>query len=306
MVKTYVMNQVPEQSEDSAVEIGALIDDRLQSRIVTAQLRTLSSVIAEEGMDRIDLLKINVEKSELDVLMGISADDWSKIRQLVIEVDQEANLAPITSLLEQHGYDFVVEQDVLLRNTELCYVYAIRPSAQGCLIREQSADGHKRTVPPAAEAILTPATVRRHLKARLPQYMIPSAFILMEKFPLTANGKIDRKAFPAFSGEKPASGQSLAAPQTDTQKQLAAIWADLLSVESVGVNDDFFDLGGHSLLAIRAVSRIREQFEVNLSLRNLLETPTLEGLARVIDGLVWLERSAASTQDTAGREEIAL
>jgi acyl carrier protein len=191
-------------------------------------------------------------------------------------------------------------------DTELCYVYAIRPSAQGCLIREQSAEGHKRTVPAPAEEILTPATVRRHLKARLPQYMVPSAFILMEKFPLTANGKIDRKAFPAFSGEKPAYDHSLVAPQTDTQKQLAAIWADLLSVESVGVNDDFFDLGGHSLLAIRAVSRIREQFEVNLSLRNLLETPTLEGLARVVDGLMWLKQSAQPGKDTGSREEIAL
>jgi hypothetical protein len=264
----------------------------------------LSSIIAEEGIERIDLLKINVEKSELDVLMGIGADDWAKIRQLVIEIDQTGNLAPITALLDQHGFDFLVEQDPLLRNTELCYVYAIRPSARGCLIRQQSAQGHLRALPAPTQEILTPATLRKQLKVRLPQYMIPSAFILMEKFPLTSNGKIDRKAFPAFSGEKPS--RALVAPQTDTEKELAAIWTDLLAVENIGVNDDFFDLGGHSLLAIRAVARIRDKFEVSLSLRNLLESPTLESLARVIDGLTWLKRSARPPEEAGSREEIAL
>lgn len=305
MVKTYVMNQAPEQSENAAAEIDDLIDERLQSRVVTAQLRTLSSVIAEEGIERVDLLKINVEKSELDVLKGIAPDDWRKIRQLVIEVDQAGNLEPITSLLAQHGYEFVVEQDPLLRNTELCYVYAIRPCAAGRLIRQQAPEEHLRAVPPAVGEILTPATLRRQLKARLPQYMVPSAFVLMEKFPLTSNGKIDRKAFPAFAGAKSSADSALTAPQSDTEKELAAIWMDLLSIEQVGVNDDFFDLGGHSLLAIRAVSRIRDKFEVNLSLRNLLETPTLEGLARVIDGLTWLKR-AATPEEQGGREEIAL
>ncbi|MEO8156419.1 MAG: amino acid adenylation domain-containing protein [Betaproteobacteria bacterium] len=308
MVKNYVLNQQPDpsQSEQSAADIGALIDDRLQSRVITAQLRTLSSVMAEEGIDRIDLLKINVEKSELDVLMGIGRDDWARIRQLVIEVDQNANLTPITDLLEQHGFEYLVEQDPLLRNTELCYVYAIQPSDHGRLVRQQSADAHLRALPAVDAEILTPALLRNHLKARLPRYMIPSAFILMEKFPLTSNGKIDRKAFPAFSGEKLAPVRALAAPQTDTQRELATIWAELLKLDSVGIDDDFFDLGGHSLLAIRAVSRIRDRFAVNLSLRNLLEAPTVEGLARVIDGLSWLKRSRNPSDDTGNREEIAL
>ena len=307
MVKTYVMNQQePDASagEDATADIGALIDERLQSRIVTAQLRTLSSVMAEEGFDRIDLLKINVEKSELDVLMGIGPEEWPKIRQLVIEVDQEANLDPITALMEQHGYEYLVEQDPLLRNTDLCYVYAIRPSQHGRLIRQQGADGHARALPAVDEDILTPAALRKHLKARLPQYMIPSAFVLMEKFPLNANGKIDRKAFPAFAGEKNSRPQAIA-PQTETEKELALIWAELLSVENIGAHDDFFDLGGHSLLAIRAVSRIREKFDVNVSLRNLLESPTVEALARVIDALSWSKLSKGSRQ-AGDREEIAL
>jgi len=134
--------------------------------------------------------------------------------------------------------------------------------------------------------------------------LYPSAFVLMEKFPLTSNGKIDRQAFPDFSREKLFAVPMPAKPQTDTQRELAAIWAELLNLESVGVDEDFFDLGGHSLLAIRAVARIRDRFEVNLSLRNLLESPTVAGLARVIDGLSWLTRSKA--QEAGDREEIEL
>ncbi len=307
-VRNYVLNQQPGPAQNELLdgEIGALLDERLQSRTVTARLRPLSSVLAEEGIERIDLLKINVEKSELDVLMGIAPGDWPRIRQLVIEVDQRGNLAPITSLLERHGFDYCVEQDPLLRNTELCYVYAIRPSERGCLIRQQSADAHRLSLPAADGALLTPALLRKHLQERLPRYMIPSAFVLMEKFPLNSNGKIDRQAFPDFSREKLSPVRMPVKPQTDTERELAAIWAELLNLESVGVDEDFFDLGGHSLLAIRAVSRVRDRFEVNVSLRNLLESPTVAGLARVIDGLSWLTKSKAPAQEAGDREEIEL
>ena len=308
VVKSYVLNQEPASALDErhAADLSALLDTRLQSATVTAQLRTLSSVIAEEGIERIDLLKVNVEKSELDVLLGIDAADWPRIRQLVVEVDRRENLEPIADLLERQGFEFLVEQDPLLRDTALCYVYAIRPSAHGGLQRQQSAVAHLRPVPAADAAILAPAVLRGTLKERLPQYMIPSAFILLEKLPLTPNGKVDRQALAAFSGGEAPPAALPAEPESDTEKALAALWAELLVLERVGIDDDFFDLGGHSLLAIRAVARMRDGLEVNLSLRNLLESPTVRGLAAVVDGLILLKRSQATAHAPGEREEIEL
>jgi len=308
VVKSYVLNQEPASALDErhAADLSALLDTRLQSATVTAQLRTLSSVIAEEGIERIDLLKVNVEKSELDVLLGIDPADWPRIRQLVVEVDLRENLRPIVDLLERQGFEFLVEQDPLLRSTALCYVYAIRPSAKGGLERQQSADAHLRPVPAADAAILAPAVLRGYLKERLPQYMMPSAFVLLEKLPLTPNGKVDRQALAAFSGGEAPPAARPAEPQTDTEKALAALWAELLALERVGIDDDFFDLGGHSLLAIRTVARMRDRFEVNLSLRNLLEAPTVRGIAAIVDGLVLLKRSQATAHAPGEREEIEL
>ena len=313
VVKHYVFNQEPETppSEEFAAAVGDLIDSRLRATTISAQLRTLSSVIAEQGLERIDLLKINVEKSELNVLQGLASHDWPKIRQLVIEVDLRENLAPITALLEGHGFEVLVEQDPLLRKTELCYVYAIRPSAghAGRLVQHESSRPYVPVNLPADGAILAPATLRAHLKARLPHYMVPAAFVLMDEFPLTTNGKIDRHALPAASFEAP----SAAAPEpdagrtfTETEARLASIWTELLKVEHVGVEDDFFDLGGQSLVAIRAVSRIRDVFGVDLPLRNLFEHSTLAGLAEVIDGLSWVAKGQAPTPEAGEREEIVL
>ncbi|HEX8962863.1 MAG TPA: amino acid adenylation domain-containing protein, partial [Rhodocyclaceae bacterium] len=131
VVKHYVANQQAVAEAALEAEIDALIDARMSSRTVTAQLRTLSSVMAEEGIARIDLLKINVEKSELDVLQGIAAGDWAKIRQLVIEVDRDSNLDAIVALLGEQGYEVIVDQDPLLHNTQLRYVYAARPQPDG-------------------------------------------------------------------------------------------------------------------------------------------------------------------------------
>jgi iturin family lipopeptide synthetase A len=273
----------------------------------------LSGYIAEAGIERIDLLKINVEKSELDVLQGIDFDDWRKIRQLVIEVDLSQNLEPITSLLEQQGFDVLVEQDPLLRSTDLCYVYAIRPSAAdgSQLIREQAPDAHLRSVPPVAEQILTPTTLRKYLLARLPHFMVPAAFVLMEELPLTANGKIDREALPLVTSEQARPGAGAAtAPRTATEQTLAAMWTELLKVEQVGIEDDFFELGGHSLLAIQLVSRIRDTFGVDLPLRNLFEHPTVAKLAETIDALAWVSRPSSADAPDPGaagdREEITV
>src|SRR5204862_5486889 len=96
-------------------------------------------------------------------------------------------------------------------------------------------------------------------------------------------------------------------PRTDTEKVLASIWSQLLNVQVVGINDDFFELGAQSLLAIRAVSRIRDAFGVDVSLRNLFERPTVAGLAEVIDGLSWVAGANSPVDAGAGdREDIAL
>jgi FkbM family methyltransferase len=284
MVKRYVLNQQASAPDNDrfVADVGDVIDDRLRARTVSARLRTLSSVIAEEAIERIDLLKVNVEKSELNVLRGVDPDDWRKIRQAVIEVDQQNHIEPITQLLERHGFEVMVEQDPLLRHTELCYVYAIRPSERGGLVRHQPADAFVRAELRVDGEVLTPASLRKHLQARLPQYMVPSAFVLLDKLPLTANGKVDRQALPPVSFERTQAAHQVTAPLTETEQALAAVWAELLKVEHIGRTDDFFDLGGDSLLAIRAVARIRDVFGVDLQTRSLFEHPTIGDLAAAL------------------------
>jgi amino acid adenylation domain-containing protein/FkbM family methyltransferase len=285
VVKKYVINQDSESQKDGRLDaaIDDLIDGRFQAKRETVKLRTLSDVMVDEGIERIDLLKINVEKSELDVLQGLRSGDWNKIRQIVLEVDLEDNIKPITSLLKQYGFEYVVEQDPLLSKTELCYIYAIRPSKTGPrLIQQQAAYAHIRSLLPDDRKILTPATLRVFMRDRLPQYMIPSSFVLKEKFPLTLNGKIDRQVLLAsFHADIPIPHKSVP-PRTEAEKALTSIWAELLKVDNFGIDDDFFDLGGHSLLAIRAISRIRDVFEVDLPTQILFSNPTISTLAKAI------------------------
>lgn len=286
VVETYVHNQQPLSADnpDMVSQIDQLIDNRLRATKVSARLRTLASIIEEQGIDRIDLLKINVEKSELDVLRGLAARDWPKVRQMVIEVDRKDNLNPIVALLERNGFEFLIEQDPLLKKTELCYVYAIRPQGGRGLVRGTPSDAHLRAIGPARDEILTPGVLRRHLSERLPRYMVPHSFLLMDKFPLLPNGKVDRQALPLCESTQHTA--DFAEPRTNTERALAAIWSELLETENIGVNDDFFELGGHSLLAIKMVSRLRDVFEVDAQLPILFEFPTLGGLASVVDGLL--------------------
>ncbi|MER9236282.1 amino acid adenylation domain-containing protein [Mesorhizobium sp. M0622] len=153
---------------------------------------------------------------------------------------------------------------------------------------------------------LTVADLRTHLAEELLESMIPTQYIRLERMPLTSNGKIDRSALPEPTAENIQPAQEFAAPSTETEKTLAALWCDLLKVESIGRDDNFFGLGGHSLLVMRAVSRMRGSFGVDVQLRNLFERPTVAGLAEVIDGMLWVADSRAPSVSEGPREEIEL
>jgi len=135
------------------------------------------------------------------------------------------------------------------------------------------------------------AELRAHLEARLPDYMVPSAFVPLDALPLTRNGKTDRAALPQPGAA--AASDEYVAPSTSTEAALAAIWAELLGVERVSADDGFFAAGGHSLLATRVLGRAREAFGVELPLRAVFESPRLSALAAEIDRLAGSGSAAA-------------
>ncbi|MBZ5723308.1 MAG: amino acid adenylation domain-containing protein [Acidobacteriia bacterium] len=180
-------------------------------------------------------------------------DDQVKIRGFRIE------LGEIEAVLTQHAS---VKQAVVLAKADergekrlLAYVVANREPAT-------SSDD-----------------LRAYLKQQLPDYMVPTAVVLLAKLPLTANGKIDRQALPA---PEAVASKEYVAPRTPTEEVVAGIWAEVLRLERVSTQDNFFDLGGHSLLATQVVSRVREHFRVELPIRILFEKPTICGLAEAI------------------------
>jgi acyl-CoA synthetase (AMP-forming)/AMP-acid ligase II/acyl carrier protein len=127
------------------------------------------------------------------------------------------------------------------------------------------------------EAALDNARLLEPLKARLPEYMVPSAIVLLDELPLTPNGKVDRKALP--EPDFASSAGEYVGPRTATEEVLAGIWAEVLKAPRVGIHDDFFALGGHSLLAARVVTEIRELLEIPLPLAALFDARTVAGLA---------------------------
>jgi amino acid adenylation domain-containing protein len=125
--------------------------------------------------------------------------------------------------------------------------------------------------------------LRAYLKETLPDYMVPSAFAVLEVLPLSPNGKADRKALPAPDGIRPELESGYAAPRTLVEKTLTDIWGQVLRVDRVGIHDNFFNLGGHSLLATQVVSRIREVFQAEVSLRSFFDAPTIAELASIVE-----------------------
>ena len=271
-----------EAMEKLLEEADDFLESRFERRTFPVEVRTLSQVMTDEGLSHVDLLKVNVEKSELDVLRGVADEDWPKIAQVVLEIDTEENLQPIVDILEAQGFETVVMQDPLLHGTDLCYVYAVDPKSHYALVHEQGPDDHKVPLVPLADPFLGSEELAIHAREHLSETALPAAYVVLEALPLTANGKLDRAALPEPTSGRDASGQPYVGPRDALELDLVHIWEDILGVRPVGVVDDFFDLGGHSLLVAPLAGRIERELGHGLSLTELFQAPTIEQLAQVL------------------------
>jgi acyl carrier protein len=175
------------------------------------------------------------------------------------------------------------------------------PALRDCVtVAREDTPGERRLVsyivPEPDKASLASAEWRGFLQTKLPEYMVPSAVVLLEALPLTPNGKLDRTALPVAGPVRPELKQVFVAPSTPTEETLATIWREVLQIGEVGAQDNFFELGGHSLLMTRVISRIREAFQVEVPIRSFFETPTLAGLALAVEELIVTQVSRMSDE----------
>ncbi|KWK58480.1 non-ribosomal peptide synthetase [Burkholderia ubonensis] len=283
VIKQYLRNQqaVPQ----AAVSAGAtallenadvLLADRFREERVECRLDRLSDVIRREGIARIDLLKIDVQRAEADVLAGIDAEHWPLIAQVVMEVHDgagtstEGRLGELVDLLEARGFRVEIEQGELLHGTDRYNLYAQR--AEYC-----AALGDAGTLSPDV-APVSEAELRAFVGARVADYMVPAAFVELPALPLTVNGKIDRAALPA-PGRGRRADVPLEAPASREEQLMVEVWREVLGVDEVGVNDNFFQLGGDSIRSIQ-VHALAQRRGLAFNLSAILRHQTIRKLVR--------------------------
>ncbi|GAA1938248.1 hypothetical protein GCM10009837_75660 [Streptomyces durmitorensis] len=264
-------------------QLTDLLTDRLASTRVDVELRTVSQVIRDNGLTAVDLLKVDAEKSELAALRGIEPEHWPIIRQVVAEVhDVDDRVAVVTKMLETKGFHVIVETPQGLEGTGMCQLYATR---------EAPGRPPASTTPAAAAKWYSPAQltrdVRAHLERHLPDYMVPAHLMILDRIPVTSNGKVDRNALPAPDQPEVAVGRG---PRNHDEEVLCRLFAELLGVEEVGIDIDFFDHGGHSLLATRLIGRIRNELNVDVKVTTVFRNPTVAKLSEQIKKLATSKR----------------
>ena len=155
--------------------------------------------------------------------------------------------------------------------------------SEAVVIDSDDIPGSKRLVAYIVETSsgtsLPQSQLRSFLKEKLPDYMIPSAFVVLDALPLTPNGKVDRRNLPKPDQNRPDSAANYVAPQTDVERTIATVWEEVLHLENIGIHDNFFEIGGHSLLATQIISRLRQILQMDLSVRTLFTAPTIASFA---------------------------
>lgn len=249
--------------------------ERLEVRRHVVETIDLGTLFDRHGIGGVDLLKINIEGSEVAAFNGLRHEHWRLVRQVCVEVEHASESAShITRLLEREGFgvhemaDWNVTTDADVR-----YLYAVRPADRL----------DSRAVPHQPEPMLTVKALRGYLRDRLPSALLPSQFVFLEQFPRLANGKIARLDLPAGD----VAGVRRFQLGNDLREQAREIWREVLRADTVADDDNFHLLGGHSLVALRIAARIRDTLGVEVSPTTCLNTPTFADWAAEVGRGAW-------------------
>ncbi|HSE19514.1 MAG TPA: amino acid adenylation domain-containing protein [Pyrinomonadaceae bacterium] len=290
MLRTVLKNDAEQGKPDAAelMDQAELLEWRLEPSTEKCDVKTLSDLLREEGIQRVGLLKIDVQRAEMDVLEGIREDDWTRIDQIVMEVHDKAGqgtqgrLVLARKMLERRGFRVEVDQDQRMSGTDRYNFYCVRegmtysPGRQNDHWRQNGRRVWKRD--------LSPGQIKTFLKEQLPEYMVPAVIVMLKQLPINRNGKVDYEALPDPDQTQDHVPESLE-HRTPYEEIIAGIWEEVLGVKVRSTAETFFDLGGHSLLATRVASRVRDALKVELPLRTLFEKPGLSALAGEIEML---------------------
>ena len=162
------------------------------------------------------------------------------------------------------------------------------PRGDDCLIAYVAGDGANVS-----------DSLRLQLRNQLPEYMVPTLFITLDAIPLNRNGKVDKHRLP--NPEEYWVAKEYVAPRSEIEREIAEIWQSVLKVDQISVVDSFFDVGGHSLLAVQIVSRVKEKYQIDFSMRRLMEIASIEGMASYVENALWV-RGADDHDDDAGED----
>jgi amino acid adenylation domain-containing protein/FkbM family methyltransferase len=294
--KGYIKNVIEQQlitnkeelNKGIHAEIDKLTKDALISENYECQLLTISDVIAEHDIKVIDLLKIDVERSERDVLEGIKDEDWSKVQQIVIEVhDNGTSLEEIIQLFKEKGFTSTIEQEKLLAGTDLFNIYACRDIKEEISLKTIPFNIYTGETDEKKEASLKTILFKNCAK-KLPYYMQPLEYCFIDEIPQNLSDKVDEKKLIAkYNNQLTSNGlqviENVKSCKTATEKIIKEIWEQILQKTDIGAEDDFFEKGGHSLLAMRVKSAIFKKMKVDLDIRNLFVYTKLNELAKHVD-----------------------
>jgi amino acid adenylation domain-containing protein/FkbM family methyltransferase len=251
---------------------------QLLAETVSCQMRTLSELMHTEKINRIDLLKIDVQRAELDVLNGISANDWTKIKQIVMEVqDDDGRLNTCMELLKNNGFEVTCQQENDFAKSDRYLIYARSKTKTSNKI-----DGKMN--PAGGIVSYSPHQLSEELKsllsAYLPEVHHPAVLHFTDELPLNKNGKIERAKLSTHPSTIFASDKTQ--PSSPIDIEIAEIWETVLNVNRVYLEDNFFDLGGHSLKSVHIINQIRIRFDADLSMADLLRNPSFRNFSAVV------------------------